>query len=63
MCEQTLINGTCYEGKYVALVSFLDRTVVAYGDDPKEVVNRAREAGYENPVIFFVPQQNVSLVY
>ncbi len=61
--DQTLVTGVCCEGKYVALASFLDRTVIATGDDPKEVVKQAREAGYENPVIFFIPQQDVNLVY
>jgi hypothetical protein len=63
MCDQTLITEKGYEGKYVALASFLDRAVVAHGDDPKAVVKQAHEAGYENPVIFFVPQHDVSLVY
>lgn len=61
--EQFLVTEEGYEGKYVALASFLKRSVVACGDDPKVVAEQAREAGYENPVIFFVPQRDVSLIY
>jgi len=63
MCEQTLINESGYEGKYVALASFSDRAVVASGDDLKTVVERAHEKGYDNPVTFFVPQHDIDLVY
>ena len=63
MYNQILIAEKGYEGKYVALASFLDRAVIAHGDDPKAVMAQARNAGYENPVIFFVPQSDVSLVY
>jgi len=63
MSDQILVTEPGYEGKYVALPSFLNRIVVASGDDPKTVVEQARKAGYENPVIFFVPRHDVSLVY
>ncbi len=63
MCNQALINERGYEGKYVALASFLDRVVVASGDDPKAVVLQAQKKGHDDPVIFFVPQLDVSLVY
>ncbi|MFA5555087.1 MAG: DUF5678 domain-containing protein [Phycisphaerae bacterium] len=63
MCDQTLINERGYEGKYVALASFLDRAVIAFGDDPKKVVEQANKEGHNNPVIFFVPQHDMGLVY
>lgn len=63
MCEQTLVIEQGYEGKYVALSSFLDRTVVAYGDDPKVVMEQAHKAGYKGAVIFYVPKRDVSLIY
>ena len=61
--EQVLITDEGYEGKYVALCSPLDRTVVASGDNPKAVMEEARKAGCSEPVIFFVPEPNISLVY
>ena len=63
MIEHALITEQGYDGKYVALKSFIDRKVVASGDDPRLVMKQAKKTGYENPVIFFIPQQDVSLVY
>ncbi len=63
MYNQTLVNEKGFEGQYVALISFLERAVIASGDDPKKVVEQANQKGYSNPVIFFVPQRDMSLVY
>ena len=61
--EQVLITEEGYEGKYVALRSFLDRVVVASGDNPKIVMEQARQKGCTEPVMFFVPERDISLVY
>lgn len=61
--NQILVVESGYEGKYVALRSVVDRTVVASGDDPETVMREAHEHGVANPVIFFVPSHDVTLVY
>ncbi len=61
--EQVLVTEEGYEGKYVALRSFVDRTVVACGDNPENVMEQARKAGCGEPVIFYVPEHNIILVY
>jgi hypothetical protein len=61
--NQVLISEEGYEGKYVALRSMSDRTVIASGDDPETVMREAREQGIDNPVIFFVPSHDITLVY
>jgi len=61
--NQVLITEEGYEGKYVALRSMSDRTVVASGDDPETVMREAREQGVTDPVIFFVPSHDIALVY
>ncbi len=61
--NQVLIAEEGYEGKYVALRSISDRTVVASGDDPEAVMQEARERGVAHPVIFFVPSHDITLVY
>jgi len=61
--ERVLITEEGYEGKYVALRSFVDRTVVASGDNPEVVMEQARRKGNSKPVIFYVPEHNISLVY
>ncbi len=47
-----------YAGKYVALISFSDRKVLASGKNPDRVYLRAEAKGYKSPLVFFVPQTN-----
>jgi hypothetical protein len=61
--EQVLITEEGYEGKYVALRSFVDRTVVASGDNPETVMEQAHQKGCREAVLFYVPEHNISLVY
>jgi len=60
--ERVLITEDGYEGKYVALRSLVDRTVVASGDNPENVMEQARQKGCKEPVIFYVPEHNMSLL-
>jgi hypothetical protein len=52
-----------YEGKFVALRSLTDNTIIAYGDDPSEVISLAADKGVEEPIIFFVPEADVRYAY
>ena len=61
--EKVLIVEEGYEGKYVALRSAVDRRVIASGDKPEVVMEKARQAGCSEPVIFYVPEHSISLVY
>jgi hypothetical protein len=61
--EQVLMSEEGYEGKYVALRSLVDRTVVASGDNPAVVMEQAHRKGCSEPVIFYVPEHSISLVY
>ena len=61
--EQVLMSEEGYEGKYVALRSLVDRTVVASGDAPAIVMEQAHLKGCSEPVIFYVPEHSISLVY
>jgi len=49
-----------YFGKYVALRSFSDNTVVASGTDPEAVMSRAKS---KKAVILFVPEKALACVY
>ena len=46
-----LRNEKKYSGKYVALKSFEDDTVISSGDHINEVYKKAAKKGYKNPVI------------
>ena len=61
--ELQLLTDTKYQGKFVALRSPADSTIIAYADDPSEVSRLAADEGIEDPVIFFVPEAGVAHAY
>lgn len=63
MAESHVLKTNEYVGKYVALKSFKDTTVVAYGAIPKLVIDEASSKGHLNAVLVFVPDNKVSHVY
>lgn len=63
MGPQLLIDSEKYQGKYVALRSYTDNTVVAFGDKPEKVIDAAVEAGTEQPVIVYIPKHDMTYVY
>jgi hypothetical protein len=63
MPKQVLITEEGYEGKYVAMRSMSDRTVIASGNDPDAVMKQAHKKGVTDPQIFFVPSRGITLVY
>lgn len=58
-----LVTDKKYNGKYVALQSFNNRTVVAFGADPARVMDAARKKGFPSPVIVFIPKENMTCIY
>ncbi len=58
-----LVGEEKYVGKYVALGSFRDKTVVASGTKPADVISSAKQQGYHNPVVVFVPTKNTIHIY
>jgi len=63
MTEHVLVTDDKYDGKFVALRSLVDREVVASGDDPVEVMDAAKRQGVESPVVFHVPDDDMTFVY
>ncbi|MBA4387236.1 MAG: hypothetical protein C0404_04600 [Verrucomicrobia bacterium] len=47
----------------VVTKSGTDQTVVAHGRNIRTVLNRAARAGARNPVLAFVPLENVRYIY
>ncbi len=43
--------------------AYRNREVLAFGDDPVEVMSRARESGVTEPVIVFIPERDMTFVY
>ena len=59
----TMVADKKYEGKYVALESFTNNHVVASGKDPLRVMNAAGKTGVKEPVIVFIPKENMTYIY
>ncbi len=52
-----------YDGRYVALRSFEDHTVVGVGDDPESALNDAKANGVADPVLLYVTEKDSVHVY
>lgn len=63
MKVKTLIkNERAFRGQFVATSTFNDRNVIAHGKDPQKVMRQAEQKS-ESPVVFFVPDKNVTHIY
>ncbi|OHE61278.1 MAG: hypothetical protein A2Z47_11310 [Thermodesulfovibrio sp. RBG_19FT_COMBO_42_12] len=61
--EKVLVNSDEYNGRYVAMKSFEDHTVIGVGDDPETAIKDALSKGYPNPVLLYVPEKDVVHIY
>ena len=65
MIRMEAIDLTPVQNKYPGMwVGFADDqiTVLAVGKTPQEVVEKAKENGYEDPVLMHMPKQNITYV-
>jgi microcystin degradation protein MlrC len=61
--EKILVNTHQYDGKYVALKSAKDNTVVGVGKTPEKALNNAKEKGIQSPFIIYIPDREVVHIY
>ena len=61
--EKILVTTTEYNGLYVAVKSFDDNTVVGVGDTPEQALQDAERKGYKEPVIIYIPEEDVVHIY
>lgn len=61
--ENTLLKDKKYSGRFVALKDFDDKTVIIDGKTPNEVFEKARQKGYKEPVILYVPVKDMVQIY
>jgi hypothetical protein len=55
-------NEKAYRGQFVATSTFNDRNVIAHGTDPQKVLKQA-ERKTETPVVFFVPDKDITQIF
>lgn len=61
--ERLMVNSNKYNGKYVAMASIEDNTIIGHGDTPEEALNNAREKGIQNPFLLYVPDEDIVHIY
>ena len=61
--HRAIVNNRKYIGKYVAMESFNKRTIVASGKDPIDVMKKAEQKGFADPLIIFVPPKGMVNIY
>ncbi len=52
-----------YNGRYVAMKSFDDNTIVGVGDNPEEALKAAEEKGFKNPILLYIPEKDLVHIY
>ena len=60
---QTLIQSSNFSGRYVAMKSFQDHTVIGDGATPKEAYDKALQKGCKEPVVTFMPTKDMVQIY
>lgn len=61
--ENPLVKTNEYDGRYVALKSFEDHTVVGVGDDPETALQDTRANGVDEPVLLYVEEKGSVQIY
>ena len=60
---RVLVTEKKYQGKYVAFGSLKSRSILASGSNAGRVIAAAKRKGTPEPVIVFVPSQDVAYLY
>jgi len=61
--EKVLVNTNEYNGRYVAMKGFDDNTIIGVGKNPQKALKDAEQKGFKDPVILYVPEENVIHIY
>lgn len=61
--KNILVNTNKYNGKYVALKSFKDNTIVGVGNSPEIALKEANKKGDKEPVIIYIAEKNLVHIY
>lgn len=61
--SKVLVSSDKYNGKYVAVKSANDNTVVGSGDTPEQALKKAAKAGTKKPFLFYVPDEASVHIY
>ena len=61
--EKILVTTDEFSGRYVAMKSFEDNSIVGVGDDPEKALKEAEAKGFKNPVLLYIPEKDLVHIY
>jgi hypothetical protein len=61
--EKVLITNDQYNGKYIALKSIENNSIVGSGNTPTEALSEANIHGVLNPFIMYIPTKDMVQIY
>jgi len=61
--EKILVTTDIFNGRYVAMKSVDDNTIVGVGEDPEKALKDAEVKGYKNPVLLYIPEKDLVHIY
>ncbi len=61
--ERILVTTDEFNGRYVAMKSVEDNTIVGVGDNPEKALREAEEKGFKNPILLYIPEKDLVHIY
>jgi len=61
--EKILVTTDEFNGRYVAMKSVDDNTIVGVGTDPESALREAEGKGYKNPILLYIPEKDLVHIY
>lgn len=61
--EIILVTTDEFNGRYVAMKSVDDNTIVGVGDDPEKALREAEEKGFKNPILLYIAEKDLVHIY
>jgi hypothetical protein len=61
--EINLLQTDQFNGRYVAMKTSDDHTVISSGETPGETLENARNLGFQNPILVYVPLEESIHIY
>lgn len=61
--EKILVTTDEFNGRYVAMKSAEDNTIVGVGKDPEKALKDAEAKGFKNSVLLYIPEKDLVHIY
>jgi hypothetical protein len=61
--ERILVTTDEFNGRYVAMKSVDDNTIVGVGEDPEKALKDAEANGFKSPVLLYIPEKDLVHIY